>query len=53
MVEVDGEARRVQRHLVRGARLRMRLPDAMPDESMFFVVALLAGAVCGYLAATV
>jgi hypothetical protein len=37
---------------VRRVRFRMRVPDAVPDESLFFLVALLAGAVCGYLAAS-
>lgn len=50
-MEVDDRPYPVRRYAVRGARLRLRLPDAMPDESMFFVVALLAGAVCGFLAA--
>ncbi|MGZ8613030.1 MAG: hypothetical protein ACXWX0_12280 [Actinomycetota bacterium] len=29
--------------------VRLALPDAMPDESMFFVLSLLGGAFLGYL----
>ena len=37
------------RQRIRGAPVRLILPDAVPDESMFFLLAVLAGGVCGYL----
>ena len=39
----------VEREVVRGVRIRVRVPDAMPDESMFFVLSLLGGGFLGYL----
>jgi len=38
-----------RREPVSHIRVRLALPDAMPDESMFFVLSLLGGAVLGYL----
>ncbi|HVL54847.1 MAG TPA: hypothetical protein VM344_11385 [Vitreimonas sp.] len=43
----------VSRQRISDATVRLRVPDAVPDESLFFVLALLAGGVCGYLAAMV
>jgi hypothetical protein len=34
---------------IRTAPVRLVLPDAVPDESLFFVLAILAGGVCGFL----
>jgi hypothetical protein len=39
----------VTREAVRQVRIRVRVPDAMPDESMFFVLSLLGGGFLGYL----
>lgn len=39
----------VVREPVSDIRVRLALPDAMPDESMFFVLSLLGGAFLGYL----
>ena len=52
-MDADEPIRAVPREHVRGGRVRMRLPDAAPDESMFFLIALVAGAVCGYLVALI
>jgi hypothetical protein len=38
-----------RREAVRHVRIRLAVPDAMPDESMFFVLSLLGGAFLGYL----
>jgi hypothetical protein len=37
------------REAIRNVRIRMVVPDAMPDESMFFVLSLLGGGLLGYL----
>jgi hypothetical protein len=37
------------REAIRHVRVRMIIPDAMPDESMFFVISLLGGGFFGYL----
>jgi hypothetical protein len=37
---------------IRGAPVRLILPDAVPDESLFFLLAVLAGGVCGFLVGT-
>jgi hypothetical protein len=37
------------RQRIHGAPVRMIVPDAVPDETMFFLLAVLAGGVCGYL----
>ena len=37
------------REAIRHVRVRMIIPDAMPDESMFFVISLLGGGFLGYL----
>jgi hypothetical protein len=39
----------VTREAVRQVRIRVLVPDAMPDESMFFVLSLLGGGFLGYL----
>jgi hypothetical protein len=39
----------VTREVVREVRIRFAMPDAMPDESMFFVLSLLGGGFLGYL----
>jgi hypothetical protein len=39
----------VTREAVRRVRIRVLVPDAMPDESMFFVLSLLGGGFLGYL----
>lgn len=39
----------VTREPVREVRIRVAVPDAMPDESMFFVLSLLGGGFLGYL----
>jgi hypothetical protein len=38
-----------RREAIRHVRIRMIVPDAMPDESMFFVLALLGGGFLGFL----
>ena len=38
-----------RREAVRHVRIRMAVPDAMPDESMFFLLSLLGGGFLGYL----
>jgi len=43
----------VRSERVAGVRVRVRLPDARPDESTFFLLALAFGALCGYLVAVV
>ena len=40
-----------RRHHVEPGRVRLRVPDAVPDESMFFLLALVAGGLIGYLVA--
>ena len=50
-MDVDEALIRIQRQLVHAGPVRLRLPDAAPDESWFFLVAILAGAICGYIAA--
>ena len=52
-MDAEEPIRAIPREHVRRGRVRMRLPDAEPDESMFFLIALVAGAVCGYLVAIV
>ncbi|HEV8490148.1 MAG TPA: hypothetical protein VGQ58_10215, partial [Candidatus Limnocylindrales bacterium] len=37
------------REAIRHVQIRMIIPDAMPDESMFFVLSLLGGGFLGYL----
>jgi hypothetical protein len=39
----------IRREPVRQVRVRVVIPDAMPDESMFFVLSLLGGGFLGYL----
>jgi hypothetical protein len=39
----------VSREAVRHVQVRLAVPDAMPDESMFFVLSLLGGGFLGYL----
>lgn len=39
----------IRRELVHGSGVRLRLPDATPDESLFFLIAVLAGGIVGYL----
>jgi hypothetical protein len=52
-MDVDDLPNPIRRYAVRGVTLRLRLPDAVPDESMFFLLSLLAGGICGYLVAAV
>lgn len=47
--EDETAAEAVERETVREVRVRTLVPDAMPDESMFFVLSLLGGAFLGYL----
>ena len=52
-MDAEEPIRPVRPEHVPSARVRMRLPDAEPDESMFFLIALVAGAICGYLVAII
>jgi hypothetical protein len=51
-MDADDRPNAIRREVIRQVNVRVRVPDAVPDESLFFLVALLAGAVCGYLAAS-
>ena len=43
------EAVLVEPEAVRAVAVRLRLPDATPDEAAFFLASIVAGAFCGYL----